>query len=93
MNKTEFTEHLAEEMKTSKAEAARWLDAMIEGIHTGIKAEEGIRLAGLGSFSRTKRSARMGRNPQTGEEIKIPAKWVPVFKPASLLKETVQKKK
>ena len=93
MNKTEFAEHLAETMETSKAEAARWLDAMIEGIHTGIKTEEGVELAGLGSFTRNKRSARTGRNPQTGEEIKIPAKWVPTFKAASQLKEIVQKKK
>ncbi|MFK7824045.1 MAG: HU family DNA-binding protein [Oligoflexales bacterium] len=93
MNKTEFAEHLAETMETSKTEAARWLDAMIEGIHTGIKTEEGVKLAGLGSFSRTKRNARTGRNPQTGEEIKIPAKWVPTFKAASQLKEIVQKKK
>ena len=93
MNKSEFAEHLAEQMETTKAEAVRWLDAIIEGIHTGIKTEEGVKLAGLGSFIRNKRSARMGRNPQTGEEIKIPAKWVPTFKAASQLKEVVQKKK
>ena len=93
MNKTEFAEHLAEQMETTKAEASRWLDAMIEGIHKGIKKEEGIKLSGLGSFSRSKRKARMGRNPKTGEEIKIAARWVPVFKAGSQLKETVQKKK
>ena len=93
MNKTEFTEYLSEQMDATKAEAGRWLDAMIEGIHTGIKTEEGVKLAGLGSFSRSKRKARMGRNPQTGEELKIAAKWVPTFKAASQLKEVVQKKK
>lgn len=93
MNKAEFAEHLAEQMETTKAEAGRWLDAMIEGIHTGIKTEEGVKLAGLGSLSRSKRKARMGRNPQTGEEVKIAAKWVPKFKAASQLKEIVQKKK
>ena len=93
MNKSEFAEHLAEQMDSNKAEAGRWLDAMIEGIHTGINTEEGLKLAGLGSFIRSKRSARTGRNPQTGAEIKIPAKWVPTFKAGSQLKETVQKKK
>ena len=93
MNKTEFTEHLAEQMETTKAEAGRWLEAMIEGIHTGIKTEEGVKLAGLGSFSRSKRKARVGRNPRTGEELKIAAKWVPTFKAASQLKEVVKKKK
>ena len=67
MNKSEFTEYLAEQMDSTKAEAGRWLDTMIEGIHTGIKTEEGVKLAGLGSFTRTKRKARIGRNPQTGE--------------------------
>ena len=93
MNKADFIEHLAKQMDSNKAEAGRWLDAMIEGIHTGIRSEEGVKLAGLGSFARTKRKARVGRNPQTGEELKIPAKWVPVFKAGSQLKETVQKKK
>ena len=93
MNKADFIEHLAKQMDSNKAESGRWLDAMIEGIHTGIKTEEGLKLAGLGTFIRSKRSARTGRNPQTGAEIKIPAKWVPTFKAANQLKETVQKKK
>ena len=93
MNKADFIEHLAKQIDSNKAEAGRWLEAIIEGIHTGIKKEEGIKLSGLGSFSRSKRKARMGRNPKTGEEIKIAARWVPVFKAGSQLKETVQKKK
>ena len=93
MNKADFIEHLARQMDSNKAEAGRWLDAMIEGIHTGINNEKGLKIAGLGSFIRSKRSARTCRNPQTGAEIKIPAKWVPTFKAGSQLKETVQKKK
>lgn len=92
MNKAEFVEELAEKMEVSKAESGRWIEAVIETIHENITKDE-IRLSGLGSFSRTKRKARIGRNPQTGEEIKIPAKWTPVFKAGSQLKETVQKKK
>ena len=52
-----------------------------------------MRLSGLGSFSRTKRKASIGRNPQTGEEIKIPAKWPHVFEAGSQLMETVNSKK
>ena len=93
MNKSEFTDYLAEQMDSTKAEAGRWLDAFVEGIHKHIKDEDGLKIAGLGNFSRVKRSARVGRNPQTGAEIKIPAKWAPVFKAGSQLKEAVQKKR
>jgi len=93
MTKAEFAEYLAEQMGTNKAEASRWVEAFIEGIHSNIRDEDGVRLSGLGTFSRTKRSARTGRNPQTGAEIKIPARWAPVFKAGSQLKETVQKAK
>lgn len=91
MNKGDFIEYLADEMETSKAEAGRFLDVFIEGIHKNVNKEE-IRISGLGTFSRTKRKARTGRNPQTGEEIKIPAKWAPTFKPGSAFKEVVQKR-
>ena len=80
MTKAEFAEYLAEQMDTNKAEASRWVEAFIEGINSNIRDEDGVRLSGLGTFSRTKRSARTGRNPQTGAEIKIPARWAPVFK-------------
>ncbi len=92
MNKAEFVDFIAGRMETSKAEASRFLDIFIEGIHKNINKEE-IRLSGLGTFNRTKRKARSGRNPQTGEEIKIPAKWAPTFKAGSALKEVVQRKK
>lgn len=93
MNKTEFTEYLAKQMDSTKSEASRWLETVIEGIHKNIKDEDGLKISGLGNFSRVKRSARVGRNPQTGAEIKIPSKWAPVFKAGSQLKQSVQKKK
>ena len=92
MNKAEFVEDLAGKMDVSKAESSRWLEAVIETIHENITKDE-IKLSGLGAFSRVKRKARTGRNPQTGEDIKIPAKWAPVFKAGSQLKETVKKKR
>ena len=93
MNKAEFVEYLAEQMEESKAEAGRWMEAVIEGIHANIADKEGIKLSGLGTFGRTKRAARTGRNPQTGEEIKIAAKWAPTFKAGSQLKESAKKKR
>ncbi len=92
MNKAEFVDYIAKEMDTSKATASRFLDVFVEGIHTHVVKDE-IRLQGLGSFSRVKRKARVGRNPQTGKEIKIAAKWTPKFKAGAALREVVQKKK
>ena len=92
MNKAEFVDYIAKEMETSKATASRFVDAFVEGIHKNVVKNE-IRLQGLGSFSCVKRKARVGRNPQTGKEIKIAAKWTPKFKAASALKDVVQKKK
>ncbi|MFK7824618.1 MAG: HU family DNA-binding protein [Oligoflexales bacterium] len=93
MNKSDFIEHLAGNMDTSKSEARKWLNAFIEGVHLGIIEEHGLRLAGIGSFTHTLRRARMGRNPQTGEQISIPEKWVPKFRAGLVLKKLVGKKK
>ena len=93
MNKAEFVEHLAGTMDTSKSEANRWVDAFIKGIHSGIVTERGLRLAGIGTFSRTPRKARLGRNPRTGEQINIPEKLVPKFRAGSFLKKLVGKNK
>lgn len=93
MNKTEFINYIAEKMETTKVEASQFLDVFVDGIQENIMSEDGIKISGLGSFSRVKRKARIARNPQTGEEIKVPAKWAPVFKSSSQLKEAVKEKK
>ena len=92
MKKAEFIDYIAEQMDISKNDAGKFLDIFITGIHEHICSEE-VRIPGLGIFTRTKRKARIGRNPQTGAEIQIAAKWAPVFKASSQLKEVVQKKK
>lgn len=92
MNRAELVEAIATEMETTKAEAGRFLDTFIDTVSSNIRKGDGIKLAGFGSFSAKKRKARMGRNPQTGEDIKIPARWVPVFKPGTHLKEAATKK-
>ncbi|NRA44089.1 MAG: HU family DNA-binding protein [Oligoflexales bacterium] len=91
MNRADLIEYIAGEMETSKAEADRFLSAFLDAIYSNVR-KEGVKIAGLGSFSAAKRKARLGRNPQTGEEIKIPAKWVPVFKAGASLKEAAKKR-
>jgi DNA-binding protein HU-beta len=58
-----------------------------------MKKKDGVKLVGFGTFTTSKRKARTGRNPQTGEAIKIPARTVPVFRPGTILKEAVWTKK
>ena len=92
MNKGELVDYLAEDLEVSKALADRFVNSFMEAVYANVR-KEGVKLAGFGTFASVKRKARVGRNPQTGEEIKIPARWVPTFKPGSVLKETAEKKK
>ncbi|MDD9951344.1 MAG: HU family DNA-binding protein, partial [Zetaproteobacteria bacterium] len=82
MNKLELIEHIAEEMDITKADAGRFVDTFVNTIHANIR-KEGVKISGLGTFGAIKRKARTGRNPQTGQKLKIPAKWAPTFKPGS----------
>ncbi len=93
MNKMELVEHIAEEMNSSKAEAARALDSVLDGITKAVKKGDEVRLVGFGTFSVKKRAAGKGRNPATGEEIKIPASKSVRFKQGAALKEAVNKSK
>ena len=89
MSKTELVEFIAAEAGLTKADAARALDATIEGISTGLKKEGKVTLVGFGTFSAKKRAAREGINPLTKEPMKIPAKNVVSFKAGSKLKDAV----
>ena len=89
MPKTELVEFVATEANMSKAEAARAVDAMMKGITAGLKKEGKVALVGFGTFSAKKRAAREGRNPQTGETVKIAARVVPGFKAGSKLKDAL----
>ena len=91
MNKAELVEALAKKIDSTKSDTAGIVDAFIETIQENL--HEGIKISGLGTFSAAKRKARIARNPQTGEEIKVPAKWAPVFKASSGLKEAAIKRK
>jgi DNA-binding protein HU-beta len=93
MNKAELIEAIANGSKLTKADAGRALDATIEAVSKGLKKGDRISLVGFGSFSVAKRAARLGRNPQTGKEIKIAAKKVVKFKAGTELASNVNKGK
>ncbi len=89
MNKTELINHIAESAEISKAAAGRALDAMIDGVKTTLKKGGDVTLVGFGTFAVGKRAARSGRNPRTGDTIKIKAAKVPKFRPGKALKEAL----
>ncbi|MBW7935935.1 MAG: HU family DNA-binding protein [Flavobacteriales bacterium] len=80
MNKAELIDAIAADAGLSKADAKRALDGFIAATTKALKKGDRVALVGFGSWSVTKRGARTGRNPQTGKEIKIPAKKVVKFK-------------
>ena len=73
MNKNEFIDRVSDLSKMSKADATRAVDAVFDAITQALKRGDDVRLVGFGTFSAAKREARDGRNPRTGETIKIPA--------------------
>lgn len=91
MNKQELVEKIAKEANISKARAKEALDATTGTIASVLKKNDSIALPGFGSFSVSKRKAREGRNPATGEKIQIPAMKVPKFKASKNLKDALKK--
>ena len=89
MSKTELVEFIANKAGLTKADAARALDACLEGITSGLKKEGKVALVGFSTFSAKKRAAREGINPLTKEPLKIPAKTVASFKAGSKLKDAL----
>lgn len=80
MNKAELIDAMAAGAGLSKADAKKALDAFIDSTSSALKSGDRVALVGFGSFGVSERSARTGRNPQTGKEIKIEAKKVVKFK-------------
>ncbi|MCC1496393.1 HU family DNA-binding protein [Alcanivorax sp. 1008] len=89
MNKSELIDAIAAAADLSKADAGRALDATIEAITGALKKEETVSLVGFGTFQVKTRSAREGRNPQTGATIQIAEAKVPGFKAGKALKDAV----
>ena len=90
MTKADLINVMAKDAKITKAAAGAVLDSFIEGVTKGLKKKEGkVTLVGFGTFLETRRKARKGRNPQTGEVIKIKAANVVKFKAGKKLKDAV----
>ena len=89
MNKSQLIDKIATGADISKAAAGRALDSMIDAVTDALKKDDQVALVGFGTFSVRERSARTGRNPQTGETIQIAAAKVPSFKAGKALKDAV----
>ena len=90
MNKTELVNQVAEATELSKKDAGKAVDAVFETIQNALAKGDKLSLIGFGTFEVRERAARTGRNPQTGEEMQIPASKVPAFKAGKELKEAVK---
>ena len=90
MNKTEVVDAVATKSELTKQDSKKTVDALFETISNALAKEEKIQLVGFGTFEIRERAERTGRNPQTGEEMIIPASKVPAFKPGKELKEAVK---
>jgi DNA-binding protein HU-beta len=90
MKKAELIDAVATKSELTKQDSKKAVDALFETISNTLAKEEKIQLIGFGTFEVRERAARTGRNPQTGEEMTIPASKVPAFKPGKELKEAVK---
>lgn len=91
MNKAQLIEKIAQKSKLTKSDAEFFLDSTLEVISTAIARGDDVKIVGFGCFSKSKRQARIGRNPQTGKEVKIAEAFVPKFRPGKELKDSVNK--
>jgi DNA-binding protein HU-beta len=92
MTKAELIDKMASSAEISKAAAGKALDGAIEAITKAVKKGDKVSLVGFGTFSQSKRKARKGRNPRTGETIKIAAAKLPKFSAGKTFKDTVNNK-
>lgn len=89
MTKTDLVNYMAEEAGLTKADATRALDAFMSGVTKGLKEDGKVTLTGFFTFSAEKKPAKEGRNPRTGETVKIPARTAIKGKAGSKLKEAL----
>ncbi len=90
MNRAELIDHIADRAELSKASAARALDALLEGVTVSLQKGDPVVIINFGTFTVRQRAAREGRNPATGDKIKIKAAKVVGFKAGKALKEAVK---
>ena len=89
MNKSELVAMMAEKADLSKKDAEKALNAFVESVQDTVKSGDKISLVGFGTFELRERAAREGRNPQTGEVMKIAASKAPKFKAGKALKDMI----
>lgn len=89
MNKSELVDAIADASGLSKADSGRAVDAMVQSVTSALQGGDTVSLVGFGTFSVRERAARTGRNPRTGETIKIKASKNPAFKAGKALKDAV----
>ena len=92
MNKRELIETVASNAQITKKEADAVVNAPLDAIIDGLAKEGKVIIPGFGSFEVRNKTAREGRNPRTGEKVKIAAKRAPAFKPGKAMKDAVEKK-
>ncbi|WBA83687.1 HU family DNA-binding protein [Endozoicomonas sp. GU-1] len=90
MNKKELVEQVAEQANLSRSKAELVINAFISNTQETLASGDIVQLIGFGTFSVADRAARKGRNPQTGEEIHIPACKLPQFKPGNKFREMIK---
>ena len=90
MTKADIVARIAQDTGMTKADTSEVLDAILEAISAAMERGEKIEMRGFGIFKVEERKPRVARNPKTGQEIRIPARAVPVFKPSNHLKDRVQ---
>ena len=90
MTKAELFKKMADSAGISKVAATKALNSLISGVIGSLKKGQKVSLVGFGTFTTSKRKARIGRNPRTGDEIKIPAMRVPKFSAGKALKSAVR---
>jgi len=89
LNKTDLINTISDDTGLTKADAEKALSAALQGIQNGLQINKKVTLVGFGTFSLSHRNARKGRNPQTGNEINIPASNAVKFKAGTTLKKSV----
>lgn len=90
MNKGELVDAIAKDAKITKGQAQDAVDSFVKNVQRTLKKGQKVTLVGFGTFASSRRGARIGRNPQTGKPIKIPAKKVARFTAGKALKQAIQ---
>lgn len=90
MNRNELVTNIAEKSGLTKKDVEAVVSGVVDEITNALKSGDKVQFVGFGTFETRERSSRTGRNPQTGEEISIPASTVPAFRPGNKLKEAVK---